>query len=355
MPRSPLYEKFAAAGARMGEYDGAETALAFSAPAEEIAELRSGAALYDLGWRSKIVITGNDRVRWLNGMVTNNIKDLPASRGNYDFLLNAQGRILADMYIYNRGDYFVVDTAAWQAPNILALFDQFIIMDEVEASDASSKLTAIAMQGAKAAEVMARAGIDTADMDEMEIRDFTWNGLGLSVARIADHVSPGYEIWLAPANAAQMWDALLQAGAKPVGMDAVDLLRVAAGIPRYGQDIRERDLPQETGQKQALNFHKGCYIGQEIVERIHSRGNVHRQLTGLLLEGNSVSPGAKVLADGKEVGEVTSVRCVPTNAGERTVALGYVRRETAAPGTELLVGETPARVAKLPFAEVFGS
>jgi len=355
MSRSPLYEKLAAAGARMGEHDGAETAMAFSAPAAEFVELRSGAALYDLGWRAKIMVTGNDRVRWLNGMVTNNIKDLPAGRGNYNFLLNAQGRILADMYIYNRGDCFVVDTAAWQAPNVLGLFDKFIIMDEVEVSDASPKLTAIAMQGPKAAEVLARAGIDTRAMEELEIRDLNWNGLGLSVARMASEVSPGYEVWLAPANAAQVWDALFQAGAKPVGMDAVEMFRVAAGVPRYGQDIRERDLPQETGQRRALDFHKGCYIGQEIVERIHSRGNVHRQLTGLVLEEDSVSPGAKVSAGGKEVGEITSVRRLPTRGGERTLALGYVRREAATPGTELLVGQTPARVAQLPLAEAISS
>src|SRR5690348_9231990 len=105
MVKTVLYETLAAAGARMGEYSGIETAASFKDVAGEFRELNSGSALYDLGWRAKVAITGEDRVRWLNGMVTNNVKDLAPNQGNYSFVLNPQGRILGDLYTYNRGDH----------------------------------------------------------------------------------------------------------------------------------------------------------------------------------------------------------------------------------------------------------
>ncbi len=138
-----------------------------------------------------------------------------------------------------------------------------------------------------------------------------------------------------------------------MGTAALDLVRIASGVPRYGQDIRERDLPQETEQGRALHFSKGCYIGQEIVERIRSRGNVHRKFTGFDIEGPLPAPGTKIQAAGKEIGEITSAASLPLARGERPVALGYVRREFAVPGKEVEAGGARIKVADLPFAEVF--
>jgi aminomethyltransferase len=143
-----------------------------------------------------------------------------------------------------------------------------------------------------------------------------------------------------------VWDSLVQNGATPVGFEALELLRVAAGIPAFGQDIRERDLPQETSQLRALNFAKGCYVGQEIVERIRSRGAVHRQFSGFEIEGQAPAPGTKLQAGGKDVGELTSVAALPEG---RTIALGYVRREAGSPGSLLAAGAAKARVSALPF------
>jgi aminomethyltransferase len=131
------------------------------------------------------------------------------------------------------------------------------------------------------------------------------------------------------------------------------MLRVAAGIPRYGQDIRERDLPQETEQQRAVHFSKGCYIGQEIVERIRSRGNVHRKFTGFEVQGALPSLGTKIQSDGRDIGEITSVASLPLAGGERPVALGYIRREIATPGKQFQVGNTQLSVAALPFPEIF--
>jgi folate-binding protein YgfZ len=350
----------------MGEYAGCETALAFGPHHDTVQHsfdvLRSGCAVYDLGWRAKLALTGSDRVRWLNGMVTNNIRDLAPDHGVYNFVLSPQGRIQADCYAYQRGEYLLVGTEMDQAARLKEIFDKYIIMDDVEVTDISDKLTAIGVQGPEARSVLERAGVSGLDVAPMELRDITWNNIGLTITRMASEDFVTYELWFAPANAAVIWDALVSAGATPVGTDALELFRIAAGVPKYGQDIRDRDLPQETNQSHALHFAKGCYVGQEIVERIRSRGQVHRLFTGFEIDGvvEMVShtrgtgsvidlnlTGTKLTRDGKEVGEITSAALID----DRVLALGYVRREFSAPGTELQAGTSSARVQEVPFIE----
>ena len=351
MPKTPLYDALAESGARFAQYCEAETPAAFGEVVSEFRELNSGCAVYDLGWRAKVAVAGKDRVRWLNGMVSNNVKDLPAGRGNYSFVLNAQGRILGDLYTYNRGEYFLIDTDRWQLETLLTLFKRYIIMDKVELSDKSSELVAIGMQGSRSAEVLRKAGITAADLEAMQLADVNWNQIGIALIRMPGDTAI-YELWTPAANVVQIWNALLQAGATPVGTEALEKARVMRGVPRYAVDIRDRDLPQETEQTQALNFTKGCYIGQEIVERIRSRGNVHRKFQKFLLEGDIAAPGTKLQANGKEVGELTSVEQIPTDEGNIVVALGYIRREALEqsakityPGGEAKLGEVPASLA----------
>jgi aminomethyltransferase len=152
---------------------------------------------------------------------------------------------------------------------------------------------------------------------------------------------------------ADLWEQFAAAGATPVGFEALDLWRIAKGVPLYGQDISERYLPQETEQMQALHFSKGCYVGQEIVERIRSRGQVHRGLAGFAIQdaAAAISPGTKIQREGKDVGEITSVALMPSHngSGARKLALGYIRREAGAAGTEVTVGGAAARVSNLPF------
>jgi folate-binding protein YgfZ len=352
MPTTPLHDQLSSAGARLGDYLGAESAAAFGDPRREYVELRSGCGIYDLGWRAKIVATGADRIRWMNGMVTNNIRDLAAGCGNYNFLLNAQGRILGDLYVYNRGDYLLLDTARWLSPKLLEVLNKYIIMDDVELTDISEKLTALAVQGPRAREVLGDAGFNLAGVDPLQVQDIAWNDIGLSITRMASDISQTYEVWLAPANAGGVWDALVRSGAQPVGTEALEMFRLAAGIPRYGQDISERHLAQETDQEQALNFKKGCYIGQEIVERIHSRALLHRKLTGFVVDGPPPAQGAKIQQDGKEVGEITSALSVPAGSGDRTLALGYLRMEARNPGAELSIDGARAIVRLLPYKEL---
>jgi len=344
-----LQDKLASAGARLSTYRGGETPASFGDTAAEFRALLDGAAVFDLGWQAKLVLSGDDRVRWLNGMVTNNVRDLGLNHGNYSFVLNPQGRNLGDLVAYNRGDYMLVTTDLEQAAKLKELFDQYIIMDDVEVEDISDKLATIGVAGPKAAAMLSTAGLDVAQLAPGEVSDRVWNDLGISVARSVLPLMDGYEIWSTPETLERVWDVVVSAGAVPAGSEALELYRIARGIPRYGIDLRERDLPQETGQQHVLNFSKGCYVGQEIVERIRSRGNVHRILVGLEVRGDAPAAGNKISAGDKDVGEITSAARVAFPAGERTLALGYIRREFAEPGTEVKIGQHTAVVRMLPF------
>src|SRR5437879_3359602 len=145
--------------AAVADYRGAASAARFSDRDKEFARLREHCGVYDLGFRAKISLTGEDRVRWLNGMVTNNIRDLAEGHGVYAFLLNPQGRILGDMYAYNCGGSVIVDTDRSQVEKILATFDHYIIMDDVEVKDLSDSITTLGIGGPKSREILSAAGI----------------------------------------------------------------------------------------------------------------------------------------------------------------------------------------------------
>lgn len=351
MSVTTFQEKLVASGARLGMYRGAETPANFGDSVAEFRALLEGCALLDMSWQAKLVLAGEDRGRWLNGMVTNNVRDLATGHGVYSFVLSAQGRIQGDLVAYNRGDYLLVTTDREQAPAIAEIFDRYIIMDAVEVADISDKLAAIGVAGPKSRERLAAAGLEVSQLGSGQVIDAVWRGVGVSVARSALPQMDGFEIWFASENMDTIWDGLVSAGLTPVGSNALELYRIVRGIPRFGVDLRERDLPQETGQQHALNFAKGCYIGQEIVERIRSRAILHRTFVGFEVEGKPPAPGTKVRNNDKNAGEVTSAARVPFPNGERSLALGYAHREIAVPGTTVQIGEQTAVVRALPFSE----
>jgi folate-binding protein YgfZ len=343
---------------RENEYRGATTAACFSDAHDEFSALLTGCGIYDLGFRARISLTGGDRVRWLNGMVTNNIRDLAPGRGVYAFLLNPQGRILGDMLVHNLGDALMVETDRSQVDKITATFDHYIIMDDVEVTNVGEEQTTLGLAGPKSRAILSTAGIEVSELQPLQMITPKCNCdcgcVTCTIVRGEDAEQESYEIWLASKDVYKTWSALVAAGATPVGSEALEMQRIATGIPLYGLDIHERDLPQETEQMRALNFNKGCYVGQEIVERIRSRGNVHRKFTGFLMGGAAaVVAGAKIVAgkagDEKEVGDVTSVAVLRTRSGEQTLALGYIRREVGVPGREVTIGAVKATVIQLPF------
>lgn len=294
----------------------------------EIEALATGAALHDLGWIRRMKVRGEDRFRWLSGMVTNTVNDIGSAGGAWNLVLNAQGRIQGDFTVWRKNDKLEIEFAADQAERLLAHLEHYIIMDDVELA-LRDDTTALGLTGPRASDILARLGLPTLP-EAMSHVAVDWNGLHLRVRRgfgvLVDH----YELWTTTATVGKLWKYLVTGGATPAGFSALEAFRIAEGIPAYGIDIAERDLPQETSQTRALHFNKGCYLGQEIVERIRSRGSVHRHLRHLGLDGPVPPAGSILTLDGAEAGHITSACELPLGSGVRRFALAMVKAEAEA-------------------------
>ena len=228
-------------------------------------------------------------------MVTNTVNDLGSNAGAWNLVLNAQGRIQGDLTVWREGDNLELVISADQYDKLLAHLEHFIIMDDVElvplGQEPGAAETGLGVTGPKADEVLARIGLPTLP-EPMTATRVEWNGFDLRiVARLWTPARNTTSSWTPAAGVRRLWLTLSTGGATPVGFAMLDAFRIAKAFPLYGVDIAERDLPQETSQMRALHFSKGCYLGQEIVERIRSRGNVHRHLRSLELIGPLPRPG----------------------------------------------------------------
>lgn len=333
-------------------YRGAETVAEFSSTRDELAALLTGAGVYDLGWRSFFRCAGRDRVRWLNGMVTNSVKGLEENSGCYAFVLNAQGRIQGELNIFRPAqaqEFLWLDIERAQLESLSTFLRRYIIMDQV-ALEPEEGWSAIGIAGPEAAAKLRALSLAVAEGGSMRLSEAVWQGHAVVVVAAFSPLVPRYEIWIESAAAPALWNAVTDAGAVPTGANAVEQLRILEGIPAYGVDLGDRDLPQETGQTRALNFTKGCYLGQEIVERIRSRGSVHRTLSGFLIEGELPACKTPILSEDKPVGELTSVaRVAIPGVGDRGVALGFIRREALDANTILTAGGSQVTASALPF------
>ncbi len=356
-------------------YRGALTPHSLDAPEAETAALAMGAALHDLGWMRRVAIRGADRFRWLSGMVTNTVNDLFPNTGAWNLVLNAQGHIQGDVTVWRGGEEpspqrrkpagdgpksvvagpnrllgtpfagesgLELEIAADQAEKLLAHLNKFIIMDDVElvplgdeqVGEAGTE-TAVGLTGPLADEVLQRVGLPVI-ANAMAGTSVEWNGWDLRIVRSYGVLAKHYEFWLPAAGLTKLWSCLRTGGAMPVGCAALDALRIAEAVPAYGIDMVERDLPQETSQLRAIHFAKGCYLGQEIVERIRSRGNVHRHLRPLELTGPLAASGTVLtLEDGATAGHITSAAELPLASGTRIFAIAMVRSEAEEAGGTL--------------------
>jgi folate-binding protein YgfZ len=330
LTETPLARRLAADGqaGELAPFRGVRTFAQLDAPGGEIAALAHGAAVHDLGWLRRVAVRGEDRFRWLSGMVTNMVNDLPAQGGAWNLVLNAQGRIQGDLTVWRSNDDLELEIAADQYNKLLAHLDQFIIMDDVELVPVEG-VTAIGLSGAKAVEVLAGIGASPIVEPIMQA-SVEAGGLSLTVRRDYGALADHYTLWVAEGAAPQLWNLLVTAGAKPSGTASLEAFRIAEGIPVYGIDIAERDLPQETGQLRALHFSKGCYLGQEIVERIRSRGNVHRHLRQVEVDGSLPVPGTELTLENTAAGTITSAAELPLPSGNRRFALAMIRAEAEA-------------------------
>jgi folate-binding protein YgfZ len=327
--------------------------------ASELASLLQGAGisrLDDTGW---IRVTGEDRVRWLNGMVTNSIQQMNPGEGTYNFLLSVQGRIQGDANIFAQPESLLIETSATQLLPMMALLDRYIIMDDVELTDISAEPSGLLIAGPHAARLLEKIGLTiTAEPGTLEIRATLWHDSEVRIIHAHSPLVPRFELWADHVIADDLFAALQREGASTCTPESLEWLRILEGTPAFAIDIRDRELPQETAQTRALHFAKGCYLGQEIVERIRSRGNVHRTFSGFRLEGELPPAGAILEADGKPIGELTTVATIPLPNAQPTsthFALGYVRREALERGTPLLYPGGTASPVSLPFLSVAAS
>jgi aminomethyltransferase len=282
--------------------------------------LRKHAAWLDLSARGKIKLTGEDRARLLHAMTTNHIQQLTPGSGCYAFFLNDKGRVLADANVLCRPEYFLLDVEPETREPLYQHLDRFIIADDVTLEDATDAIATIAVEGPEAASVLERAGapIPAADYSSVE-----WDNA--LVARLNSTGGSGFFIFAPAVEKLPLISRVEAAGAVLADAEAARVVRLEHGKPRYGEDISERFLAQEANQPQALHFSKGCYLGQEIVERVRSRGQIHRVLMPLILDSKEPpAPGTKLEIDAAPGAEITSAAYSP--GLEKVVALAYVRK-----------------------------
>jgi aminomethyltransferase len=304
--------------------------------------LRDSAAWRDVSAQGRIVVRGDDRARLLHAMTTNDVQHLAPGQGCYAFFLNAQGRILADVNLLCFSDHLLLDTESETRSKVYEHLDRYIIADDVTLEDVSDQTAAISVQGPTAGAVLEALGLT------VPAQPGTHATCGaVIVARLN---TPGLTsfVLIAPAGSKETLMAqLAAAGVAEAQPQDARTVRIEHGRPRYGEEITERYLVQETGQLHAVHFSKGCYLGQEIVERIRSRAQIHRVLRRLEIEGaQPPAAGSKLKSGDTDAGEIASAAFSPSLG--KTVALAYVRSQFAEPGTELSVqgtsGGTPARV-----------
>jgi tRNA-modifying protein YgfZ len=301
--------------------------------------LRRDAAWMNLSARGRIAVRGRDRARLLHNLTSNEIKKLGAGSGCYAFLLSPQGRIQADLILLAFDDHMLLDTEPELREKIAQHIRRYIVADQVELEDVTAATCAIALEGPESALVLERAGGPAPGGDYQHL---PWKEAGdATVARISLTGQPGFRIYAAAGGADEIVRRLAAAGAQPATEEDARLVRLENGRPRYGEDIRDTSLPQETGQMHAVSFSKGCYLGQEIVERIRAQGHVNRKLVQLRLD-SAAPAGARLTVDGAEAGEITSSIDSPAQGG--AVALAYVRANYTTPGQALAAGGIPAVV-----------
>lgn len=300
--------------------------------------LRGDVAYLDLSARGKIFAGGDDRARLLHAMTTNQVKELKPGCGCYAFFLNAQGRIQGDVNLLVLEDRILLDIEPELREPIYQHLDKYIIADDVTLEDITDQTAGIGVEGPRAAEVLQALG---APVPDAEYASLDWGGR--LVVRLNSTGSLGFLIVAPAGEKRELIAGIESAGAVAADPETARVVRLEHGRPRYGEDITDRFLAQEANQPHALHFTKGCYLGQEIVERVRSRGQIHRVLMPLILETEQPpDAGAKLESGETSAAEITSAAYSP--ALKKVVALAYVKTDYARPHEQLRLGAISAEV-----------
>ena len=313
---------------------------------------RRAVALFDRSALGKVTVTGRDRLSFLQGMLTNDVKALAPGQGAPAAFLDAHGKVMALLVVYAAADRVLIELPAQMTAKTLETLDHFLISEKAyfEAADEAFAILSLQGPGARGLlEALAGRAIELQPYAHVEVEIA---GAPARVIDRAEQPGPGFHCWVPADQVEPVRAAMLAAGAMAAGAATLEVLRLEAGQPWYPQDVDASVIFPETRLDSFVSFTKGCYIGQETVARVKYRGHVNRALSGLVMEGDRVpDAGARVVVDGTDVGRVTSA--ARSLALGRPIALGYVRREHFEPGTAVTVvdagGTEPARVSALPF------
>jgi folate-binding protein YgfZ len=336
---TPLLNEHRAVHAQLAEYHGCLLPEKFSDLAGEYRAAKETVAIFDTNWHAIFSLSGPDRVRYLNAVVSNDIKSVGEAYGTRALLLNPQGHILAELEVYALAEKLLVRTHASVRERTFATLDKFIIMDDVTLEDLTDQLGSFALEGPQAGTVVAQAcGLALEGFSEFANAELPIDGVPSHLIRRSHLGGIGAEIIAPREHLGLLWQSMHAAGGASIGMATLNALRLEAGIPWFPDDFNDTVIPHEASLEAThVSFTKGCYTGQEIVERVRSRGHVNRRRVLLTFSEAAAPPSGTKLravgAAGADVGYVTSAALSP--ASGKAIGMGYIRREHNAPGSVL--------------------
>jgi len=356
-----LQEFHQSLGARFAELNGAPVVNDYGDVPAELGALRQSVGVLDFSFRSRLCLVGADRARFLHGQVTNDVKKLRVGEGCYAAITTAKGKMESDLNVFCLADELLLDFEPGLAEKISQRLEKYIVADDVQIVDAAPHYGLLSVQGPKAEATVRALGL-FAEIPVHPLASIKVSDPALGEIYLANNprlMNSGFDLFVPNDSLAAVADKLTAAakqnGGRACGWQAFETARIEAGIPRFGADMDETNIPLECGlEARAITYTKGCYIGQEVINRIHSVGHVNRELRGLRLAADLKSlpqRGDKLFHAGKEAGYLTSA--IKSPSLKANIALGYVSREANQPGTELTLrtadGETPAKIVALPF------
>ncbi len=365
MKTTPLYPIHEQLGATFAEkHLDWNIPTQFTDAVSEHLAVRNNVGITDVSYRGRHQLTGEDRAKFLHRIISNDVESLTTGQGTYAMLLTHRGKIIADLNITVLEDTISIDTASENTESLFNELDKYIIADDVELSDVTAETGAIAVHGPKSADlvqsVLGLNGLAALPERHNCVREADGDFKHTIVCVRTDNTGEiGWTLYTAAEALISLWETLMAEGVRfnvqPIGWNALESLRIEAGVPRYGTELTDAVIPLEAELEHTIDFEKGCYIGQEIVARMKYRGHPNRLLRGLEIDGKPIrklQPNAKVFDGDKEVGWVTSSTFAPTLAKE--IALGYVRIAVTEAGSRVQVetsdGRVDATVVRLPFS-----
>ena len=348
MASLPLHDFHASRGAHFAELNGFETVASYGATEKEYIALTTGSALIDLSFRSRVCLLGADREKFLHGQVTNEIVRLSPDQGAYAALVTAKGKLQSDLFVYKLTDELLLDFEPGLAQSVTERLDKYVIAEDVQIVDVAPHYGLLSIQGPTASATVRAADFGTA-LPEKALqwrRSNSPNG-ELYIIHNPRFGLDGFDLFVPRADLSEM-AARLSDSTEWAGLDACEIARIENAIPRFGADMDETNLAPEALGERAISYSKGCYIGQEVIARIRTYGQVAKALRLIRLpdELTALPPiRTKLFKDGKEVGYLTGSTLSPKYGAK--VALGYVRKEANAPGEKLHLGSADGGLAQV--------